>query len=213
MADPRVSRALEVHVGGPSDADDPAFYFYFTSPDAYMAAERVLALMPVPAAWVPVRASGLGCGTQLALSDQARERIGAIGEQRAMQRFVWPDPFPVDGDLALRAATYAKGIGRVVAFSLAAFRQCYAAGRALDKIDNVVIAASGCEMHPAAVIKGCELKSTRAALDRATQLAAARGVHSVPAVYVPARGGAIAQVFHGDDELDAATAVLAQAAA
>ena len=32
----------------------------------------------------------------------------------------------------MRAATYAKQIGRTVAFALAAFRQAFAGGRALD---------------------------------------------------------------------------------
>ena len=58
----------------------------------------------------------------------------------------------------MRAATYAKQIGRTVAFALAAFRQAFAGGRALDA-DNVLIAAAACEMHPAAVLKAIELRS------------------------------------------------------
>ena len=53
----------------------------------------------------------------------------------------------------MRAATYAKQIGRTVAFSLAAFRQAYAGGRSLGDPDNVLIAAAACEMHPRAVLK------------------------------------------------------------
>ena len=45
-------------------------------------------------------------------------------------------------------ATYAKQIGRAVAFSLAAFRQAFAGGRDLGERDNVLIAAAACEMHP-----------------------------------------------------------------
>ena len=48
----------------------------------------------------------------------------------------------------MRAATYAKQIGRAVAFALAAFRQAYAGGRDLVEPDNVLIAAAACEMHP-----------------------------------------------------------------
>ena len=59
------------------------------------------------------------------------------------------EPFPAE-DLrwALLAATYAKWIGRGVAFSLAALRQAFAAGRDLSVRDNVLIAAAACEMHP-----------------------------------------------------------------
>ena len=55
-------------------------------------------------------------------------------------------------------ATYAKQGGRVVAYSMAAFRQAFAAGRDLGDRDSVLIAAAAAEMHPAAVIKGAELR-------------------------------------------------------
>ena len=140
--------------------------------------------MPVAMEWMPVLAASVGAPEP---SPRARALIETAAAERALQRFIWPEPFPFDSALAMHAATYAKAIGRVVAFSLAAFRQCYAAGRSLESADNVLIAASACEMHPAAVLKGCELRSTRAGLTRAGALAAERGVRSLPAVYVPAR--------------------------
>lgn len=206
-----MSDALEVHRAVPRSDEDPAFYFDFAVPEAYLAAERVLALMPVATEWVPVLAGPLGATAACTAAD--RERVEMIGGERGLQRFVWPEPLPFDSGLSMRAATYAKGIGRVVAFSLAAFRQCYAAGRSLESIDNVVIAASGCEMHPAAVIKGCELRSTGAALDRATALAGARGVSALPAIYVPARAGSPASVYAGDAELERAAEALSGSAA
>jgi 2-hydroxychromene-2-carboxylate isomerase len=121
---------------------------------------------------------------------------------RGLQPLRWPDPFPFDSELAMRAATYAKSIGRVVAFSQAAFRQAFAGGRALDREDNVLIAASACEMHPAAVLRGAATKGTVGALARATSLAAERGVRDVPAVWTGER------VFHGDVDLDRAAAAL-----
>ena len=59
--------------------------------------------------------------------------------------------FPVRQRFAMRVATYAKSIGKVVAFTQAAFRQAFAGGRPLDATDNVLIAAAACEMHPLAV--------------------------------------------------------------
>jgi 2-hydroxychromene-2-carboxylate isomerase len=100
-------------------------------------------------------------------------------------------------------ATYAKRTGRVVAFSMAAFRQAFAAGRDLGERDTVLIAAAAAEMHPAAVAKAAELKSTRARLDGATRAAWDAGVRDVPALRVGDR------VFHGDRELERAAAVLA----
>src|SRR4051812_45253986 len=99
-------------------------------------------------------------------------------------RLRWPEPFPADVQWATLAATYAKWIGRGVAFSLAALRQAFAAGRDLSAPDNVLLAAAACEMHPTAVIKGVSLESTRRALAEADERARADGVDSVPAVWV-----------------------------
>jgi 2-hydroxychromene-2-carboxylate isomerase len=105
-------------------------------------------------------------------------------------------------------ATYARQIGRTVAFALAAFRQAYAGGRSLEVPDNVLIAAGACEMHPAAVLKAAETRLVRDALGQATASAAAWGVRDVPAVVVPGAG-----VFHGDAALErAAEALRAHAA-
>jgi len=81
---------------------------------------------------------------------------------------------------------------------MAAFRQAFAAGRDLADRDTVLIAAAAAEMHPTAVIKGADLRGTRARLEAATTAARAAGVRSVPAVV--ARG----RVFEGDLELEAA---------
>ena len=60
-------------------------------------------------------------------SSGARRNSGSM-------RLRWPQPFPAeDQSWALLAATYAKWIGRGVAFSLAALRQAFAAGRDLSQ--------------------------------------------------------------------------------
>ena len=111
-----------------------------------------------------------------------REDVERAARAQALQPLVWPEPFPSDSERAMLAATYAKQIGRAVAFSLAAFRQAFAAGRDLSQRDNVLIAAAACEMHPAAVVKGAELRGTRERLEAATEEARAAGVREVPAV-------------------------------
>ena len=82
------------------------------------------------------------------------------------------------------AATYAKRIGRTVAFALAAFRQAFAAGRDLAVEDNVLIAAAACEIHPTALLKAIGSRGVRDELDRATASALELGVIDVPAVRV-----------------------------
>ena len=123
--------------------------------------------------------------------------------RRGLQPLRWPAPFPFDSTFAMRAATYARQIGRTVPFALAAFRQAFAGGRDLSVPDNVLIAAAACEMHPAAVLKGASLRSIAARLDDATALAARRGVRDVPAVWTPA-----GEVFHGDEALEQAALAL-----
>ncbi len=197
-------------MAGSSTADAPAFYFDLFSPEAYLAAERVLQVLPVSAEWIPVSASGLAGADTLegfrCETDREAffERIERVAVRRGLQPMRWPDPFPFDSAFAMRAATYAKQIGRTVPFAQAAFRQAFAGGRDLSVPDNVLIAAAACEMHPNAVTKGAGLTSIAKRLDEVTALAARRGVRDVPAVWIP--GG---EVFHGDDALDQAALALA----
>ena len=97
-----------------------------------------------------------------------REDVERAARAQGVQPLRWPDPFPADAEWAMLVATYAKQIGRAVAFSLAAFRQAFAGGRDLGERDNVLIAAAACEMHPLAVIKGADLRGTRQRLEAAT---------------------------------------------
>ena len=92
----------------------------------------------------------------------------------------WPAGFPFDGEMATRAATFAKQTGRAVAFSLAAMRQAFAAGRDLSVADNVLIAAAACELHPRAVLKAIETRSVAEAVVTAESL----GIERLPALRV-----------------------------
>jgi 2-hydroxychromene-2-carboxylate isomerase len=190
-----------------------AFYYDLFSPEAYLAAERVLTLLPT-AEWIPVSAvdlpgadllDGFRCQTD---REAFFDRIERLAARRGLQDVRWPDPFPSDSAYAMRVATYACRIGRAIAFSLAAFRQAFAGGRDLGVPDNVLIAAAACEMHPRAVGKGAELASVAHALDAATALAVQRGVRDVPAVWVPDGPDRPARVFHGDDALEDAMRAL-----
>jgi 2-hydroxychromene-2-carboxylate isomerase len=198
---------LQVVRSGPVDAG-PAFYVDVAVPEAYLAAERILSLMPVPCEWIPVvdaelPGGGWGvwrCAEEREIELSQFERTAAA---RGLQPVRWPAELPLHSSLALRAATYAKGAGKVVAFSLAAFRQAYAGGRDLSEQDNVAIVGAACEIHPRALLTGAATRGTSTSLARATELARERGVRSVPAVWVAG------EVFHGDAELERAAAALA----
>jgi 2-hydroxychromene-2-carboxylate isomerase len=178
------------------------FYYELSSPDAYLAAERVVGVLGAVPEFVPVRIGSVG-GFRCA---EEEEIYRADVERRAAAYGIlplhWPVPFPAETEWAMLVATYAKQTGRVVAFSLAAFRQAFAAGRDLGERDWVLVAAAAAEMHPAAVTKAAELRGTRRRLEEATEAARAAGVADVPAVRVGE------QVFHGDRELEAAARAL-----
>jgi 2-hydroxychromene-2-carboxylate isomerase len=149
---------------------------------AYLAAERVNHVLGEVPEWIQVRLDEPGpfrCAEEVAAY---REDVERAARAQEIQPLRWPDPFPADSEFAMLVATYAKQIGRAVAFSLAAFRQAFAAGRDLGERDSVLIAAAACEMHPAAVVKGAELRGTRDRLEAATAQARAAGVREVPAV-------------------------------
>jgi 2-hydroxychromene-2-carboxylate isomerase len=198
---PRVGRAEPGAAGA-------AFYFDLASPEAYLTAERILALMPVPCEWVPVLESGLaGGGFGGWRCDHEREielaQLERTAAARGLQPVRWPPELPFDSALAMRAATYAKGGGKAVAFVLAAFRQAYAAGRDLARPDGVVLAGAACELHPRALLAGAATAAVGDELARATRTARERGVGATPAVWTGS------EVFHGDDALEAAVAALA----
>jgi 2-hydroxychromene-2-carboxylate isomerase len=193
----------------PDPEGPPAFYFDFRDPESYLAAERVIRTLPVATPWVPVDASrlpgphaweGFRCAAD---ASAARERIARTAAERGLQPVHWPAEVPFDSTRALRAAWYAKGLGRVVSFSLPAFRQAYAGGHDLSSEAFVLIAASASEMHPRAILQALERAPIAAALEAATDRAIERGVRTTPAVWTGDR------VFHGDDGVDEAAAHLA----
>jgi 2-hydroxychromene-2-carboxylate isomerase len=187
---------------GDLDRQQAAFYYDVGSPDAYLAAERVVHVLGAVPEFVPVRIGGPGgfrCAEEETIYRSDIERRAAA---YGLMPVRWPAEFPADTEWAMLVATYAKQTGRVVAYSMAAFRQAFAAGRDLGDRDSVLIAAAAAEMHPAAVQKAAGLKGTRARLQAAGDAAWAAGVRDVPAVVVGER------VFHGDAELEAAAAAL-----
>jgi len=145
------------------------FYFDLASPECWLMAEQVLHTVPQPCEWVPVVASdpvpAFRCAEE---SDIWRLEIERKARDLGLQTVRWPDEVPFDSTFAMRCATYARGAGKTVPFALAAFRQAYCAGRSLADPDNVLIAAAACEIHPRALLKGAELRSTAEALERAT---------------------------------------------
>jgi 2-hydroxychromene-2-carboxylate isomerase len=189
-----------------SSVGQPRFYYDLGSPYAYLAAERVNALFADAGGgtpeWQPVLLGGLfkRFGRNSWANGPGREdgirEVELRASSRGLPPLRWPEPFPGNTLVAMRAATYAKEIGRAVAFSLAAFRQAFAAGRDLTDPDNVVLAAAAAEIHPRALLAAVGRDSVKGALRDATEEAGDLGVQGVPSVVVGS------EVFWGDDRLE-----------
>lgn len=194
---------LEVESVDPGTERAPAaFYFDIGDPECWLAAERVIATLGAPAPWVPVLSSGIrGSGRGQATEGDWHD-IAAIARERGLLEFRPPDRPQTDSRDVMLAATFARQSGKVVAFTLAAMRQCWCAGRELAEFDTVALAGAAAEVHPNALGKAIGMRSVSAQLDAATAEAIAEGVERLPAVRV----GAV--VFHGDDALEAAATEL-----
>jgi 2-hydroxychromene-2-carboxylate isomerase len=184
--------------------EQPVFYYDLGSPYAYLTAERVHKVLPVVPVWQPILLGGIWKetgGRSWAVTDEREAGMAEI-ERRAAEYDLmpirWPNDWPTSTLQAMRAATFAASIGRTVAFSLAAFRQAFAGGKDLSDVDNVLIAAAACELHPSAVLKGIETQSVKDKLRAATDEAIERGVEGIPTIAVGDR------LFWGDDKLEKA---------
>jgi 2-hydroxychromene-2-carboxylate isomerase len=196
-----------------SSSSRATFYYDFSSPYSYLAAERISSLFAEAGVeqpeWVPISFGHVlkttGRRPWSFEEDRTKdfEEIQRRADERGLPKVLYPEGWPIENYslTPIRAATYAKESGRVVSFTLAAFRQHFAAGRPLNDPDNVLLAAAACELHPKAVLKGIETQSIKDKLKRATADAIERGVEGIPTVAVGD------ELFWGDDRLEeAATA-------
>lgn len=177
--------------------EPPVFYYDLGDPVSYLVAEQVSSALPVVPEWEPVLSAELSEAVDPDVAQVVR-RARELG----LQPVRWPEIWPPDTRDAMLAATFAKRIGRTVAFSLAAFRQAFAAGRDLSDRDTILIAGAACEIHPAALLKGMTTRAVAQALDQATARARRAGVERIPAIQV------FDQVFAGESAITQAIAAL-----
>jgi 2-hydroxychromene-2-carboxylate isomerase len=191
------------------------FYYDLGSPYAYLSAERISGLFTEAELeqpeWQPILLGGLfgrfdrGSWAETPARAEGMAEVERRAAAYGLPPISWPEPWPGNTLVAMRAATFAKQTGRTVSFSLAAFRQAFAAGRDLTDADNVMVAGAACEMHPRALLKAVETRVVKDALREATDRAGDLGVEGVPAVVVDG------EVFWGDDRLEEAVEAAASA--
>lgn len=191
--------------GGADGAPRATFYFDLGSPYSYLSAERISGLFVVAGleqpVWQPILLGGLfkrfdrGSWSLTEARDQGMAEVERRAAAYGLPPIRWPDPWPGNTLKAMRTAIFAKQTGRTVSYTLAAFRQAFAAGRDLSDPDTVVLAAAAAELHPRAVMSAIETEAVKGALARATERAGDEGVTGVPTVV------AGDEVFWGDDRL------------
>ncbi len=187
---------------------DVTFYFDLGSPYAYLTSERLHSVIPEPVTWQPVLLGGLFKLTNRsswAVGDHRRREAGMSDVERRARRYElppiqWPDPWPSDYLVAMRAATFAFAVGRGREFTHEAFRAAFQRGHALSHAAHVLDAAGRAGLDPARVEAAVGDPDIKLALRRATDAAHERGVFGVPTLAV---GN---ELFWGDDRLEDAAA-------
>src|SRR6188472_1699478 len=175
---------------------ESVFYYDFSSPYSYLAAERISGLFAEAGVeqpeWQPISFGHILKTTGRRPWSFEQDRSVDFGEiqrradERGLPEVIYPEGWPIENYTLnpTRAAIYAKESGRVVSFSLACFRQVFAAGRDMRDVDNVLLAAAACELHPNAVLKGIETRSVKDRLREATDRAIALRVGGIPTVAI-----------------------------
>jgi 2-hydroxychromene-2-carboxylate isomerase len=186
----------------------PRFFVDVGSPYAWLAAERVDAVLGSDVVWEPVLLGAVfaarGWGSW-SLTDARAEGIEEV-ERRALAyglgRVRWPEPWPGNYLLAMRAAVAAADVGLARPFLLAALRAGFVEGRDLSDPAAVADVASAAGIEGEALLAAASTPEVKAALKQRTDAAIALGVRGVPTVLIGS------EPYWGDDRLaDAARAL------
>jgi 2-hydroxychromene-2-carboxylate isomerase/quercetin dioxygenase-like cupin family protein len=191
----------QLYPDGPKAPPDtrPVFYFDLASPYAYLASTRVEALLG-DVRWQPVLVGAMHRRYRRASWGPTPElRAAGMAEIEARARkygvpLRWPEPYPADSLIAMRAAVWAARTGAAEAFARAAFEAAFARGEDLTQRAVVDQAASAAGLGVPAV----DDPAIKQALRDATDAAITSGVYGVPTVDVGGR------LWWGDDRLKAA---------
>ena len=186
----------------------PVFYYDLGSPYSYLTAERLQQVLPAMPVWQPILLGGIWQqtgGQSWGFTDERDDGIAEV-ERRAAGVRAHADPLArglaeqhPQGDARRHLhAVHRPGRGVLARGVPPGLRRRQGP---LD-VDNVLIAAAACELHPNAVLKALETQSVKDRLREATAEAYERGVRGVPTITVGD------ELFYGDDRLEEAGSAL-----
>lgn len=184
------------------------FYFDVGSPYAYLASERIRALLAEPVIWQPVLLGGLfklNGRSSWALGDYRRRQAGmAEIERRArdygLPALRWPDPWPTNYLIAMRAITYAFAVDRGRELATCMFRAAFQQGRELSRASEVLDAGARAGFGREDLERAVQDPEIKQRLRSATDSAHELGVFGVPTFAIDG------ELFWGDDRLEDAAA-------
>jgi 2-hydroxychromene-2-carboxylate isomerase len=190
------------------------FYFDLGSPYAYLTAERLASVLPEHVRWQPLSLGGLfkaNGRSSWALGGRDSRQAGMTeverrGRDYGLPPIQWPDPWPGNYLMAMRAATFACTVGRGRELALEAFRDAFARGWDLSIPEHVLDAAERIGLDRREVEAATQEPDIKEALRAATDAAHELGVIGVPTIAVDR------ELFWGDDRLEDAAARLARSA-
>ncbi|MGN6372146.1 MAG: 2-hydroxychromene-2-carboxylate isomerase [Solirubrobacteraceae bacterium] len=184
------------------------FYFDLGSPFAYLAAERLHDVFDGRVEWRPVSLGALFKLTgrsSWSLGDPARRQAGMVEVERRARAYGlppvrWPDPWPGNYLMAMRAVTFAHREGRGHEFTMQAFRNAFREGSDLSTPKEIRRAAADAGLDPWAVERATQESDVKLALRDTTATAHQLGVFGVPTIVIDG------ELFWGDDRLEDAAA-------
>jgi 2-hydroxychromene-2-carboxylate isomerase len=146
------------------------------------------------------------------LGENERRQAGMTEVERRARLYElppvrWPDPWPGNYLMAMRAATFAYQAGPGREFTMQAFRNAFQEGLDLSVPTNVLKAAHDAGLDPLEVEQATQDPEIKLALRETTDAAHSLGVFGVPTIAIGE------ELFWGDDRLDDAATHLARAGA
>ena len=179
-------------------------YFDLASPYAYLAVARAAHVLPARPELEPVLLGaifqwrGSGSWADTASRTTHVNEIEARARRYGLPALTWPRAWPANSLAAMRAATWAKGHGRVDEFAQAVFRAEFVRGQ--DIADVAVLSECAVEagLEAGQLADAIAQPALKDELRKATTAAWEAGVRGVPTLIEGMT------VYYGDDQLELA---------
>ena len=186
--------------------ETPTFYFDLASPYAYLASQQVDELLGPDVLWQPILVGALhkhyrrvSWGATPGMRSRGIEEV----ERRAADigaPLRWPEPYPANTLVAMRAAIWAALQGQARTFARAAFATAFVECRDLTLRSTVLDVAEKVGLGVAELDRALAEADLKAELRAANDRAIALGVYGVPTFDVAGL------LWWGDDRLGEAKA-------